>query len=89
MAKYIVTNIEWDVDGEEEAEEILASLPTQMTVEIDENEVDDINDESEIADLISDKITDETAFCNKGFTWMPENDNRTTTHIVECTVVKV
>ena len=50
-------NITWDVDGEDNPEEILENLPTEM--EIPKN----ITNEDEISDWLS----DETGFCHKGF----------------------
>ena len=54
------TNIEWDIDDEyteEEKEDLLATLPTE--IEIPEG----MTDEDEISDFLS----DETGFCHKGF----------------------
>ena len=54
------TNIEWDIDNEyteEEKEDLLATLPTE--IEIPEGMTDE--------DEISDYISDETGFCHKGF----------------------
>lgn len=50
-------NIVWDVDGENNPEEILESLPTEMKIPAGMTDVDEI----------SDYLSDETGFCHKGF----------------------
>lgn len=56
-------DIIWDVDDEDNPEEVLASLPTE--IEIPEK----MTDESDISDYISDN----TGFCHKGFRLSHEN----------------
>lgn len=58
-----VNKIKWDVDNKSS----LKSLPKTMTVEVTSYDVDDITDEYEVEDFISDYITDETGFCHDGF----------------------
>ena len=55
-AKYEVTNIEYDTDGEE------IDLPKKLEIEVS-NKLK----ESEIDDFISDEISNITGFCHKGF----------------------
>jgi len=59
--KYIVTNIEYDTDGEE------VDLPKSLTVVVPTG----MNAE-EKNEYLSNKISDETGFCHKGFTTVPE-----------------
>ncbi len=56
--KYLVTDIEWDTDGEE------VDLPEELTITIPEDEE---LEEDEVEGYISDKISDETGFCHFGF----------------------
>lgn len=60
MAKYKAFNINWDVDNDEE---IIASLPTELTINVD----DSITNEEEVSNEISNLISDETGFCHYGF----------------------
>ena len=55
---YIVTDIDYDTDGEE------VYLPKNLTIDVP----DDIEDEDEINEFIEDKITTMTGFCHNGFT---------------------
>ncbi len=64
MRKVIVTNIKWDLDDEEDAVEIRATLPKRMEFDVDDNMTDD-----EIEEWLSDAITDETEWCHGGFSW--------------------
>lgn len=65
-------NIVWDVDGENNPEEILESLPTEMKIPAGMTDVDEI----------SDYLSDETGFCHKGF-----NLVKTLGVTVQCTAV--
>lgn len=58
LAKYVATNIKWDTDGED-----VDDLPIKVTVEIP----NDIVDEAEIMEFVSDEITNVTGFCHNGF----------------------
>lgn len=55
--KAIVTNIEFDTDGE------IVELPNQLEIEIPI----DIVDKEEIDDFVSDEISNITGFCHYGF----------------------
>ena len=55
--KYIVHNIEYDTDDEN------IDLPKTFEIELN----NDITDIEEIVEIISDKISDITGFCHKGF----------------------
>ena len=55
-------NIQWDTDGDNE---VLEMLPTE--IEIPEKILEDCDGEEEIAEAISDYISDETGFCHYGF----------------------
>lgn len=56
-----VTNIEWDVDDEED----LKSLPTDFTIEVDKDD----------EDTVSDAISNEYGFCHKGFDYEIINES--------------
>ena len=56
--EYIVENIDWDIDG---YEEVLDSLPAQLTVLVP-------NDEDP-EEYISDYLSDEYGYCHNGFTY--------------------
>ena len=60
--KYTVSDIKYDTDGED------VSLPKELEIEVPE----EIEDGYEIDEYISDKISDLTGFCHKGFTTSPE-----------------
>lgn len=68
--KFNVFNILWDVDdaGENdlEAQEVLDTLPKETIVTITSNDAD-FNDKMQIADYISDYLSDEFGFCHNGF----------------------
>lgn len=53
----IITNIQWDTDGDEEA---LDELPTSISIK--EETLMNL-----IGETLSDYITDETGFCHSGF----------------------
>lgn len=55
---YTVTDIIYDTDGED------VDLPSELVI----NVPNDITDEQEIDDYISDEISSITGFCHKGFT---------------------
>lgn len=55
MAKYKVTDIKYDTDGEE------IDLPKELEIEVP------FETEDEIIDYISDEISNITGFCHKGF----------------------
>ena len=55
-----VFSIEWDTDGE------AVDLPERLLVPIPEG----MEDEEEVEDYISDTITEDTAFCHKGFRYV-------------------
>lgn len=56
--KYLITNIEYDTDGEN------IDLPIELKIEVPNNLID----EEDIEEFISDEISNETGFCHKGFT---------------------
>ena len=62
--EYTITNIDWDVDHPAEYE----LLPDTMKVQVPE----DVKEPEDIDEYISDKITEETGFCHKGFATTPE-----------------
>ena len=53
-------DIEWDTDGED------IEIPTEVELEVD---ISDMEDEEELADYISDHISDETGWCHNGCSW--------------------
>jgi hypothetical protein len=59
---YEVSDIKYDTDGEE------VDLPKTLTITVP----DDIVDEVEMEEYISDEISNITGFCHKGFTTDPE-----------------
>ena len=74
--KFRVFDIKWgpldDEDVilfEDEENEEIEYPSTTMEVIITEDDVDDINDDEEIEDYISDYITDETEFLHDGFNY--------------------
>ena len=68
--KFNVFNILWDVDdaGENDldAQEVLDSLPTETDVCVTSDDAD-LNDRVQIADYISNYLSDEFGFCHNGF----------------------
>lgn len=65
MKKVIVTDIEFDLDDEENVDGIMETLPKGMEFEVED---DGFTDE-EIEECLSDAITDETGWCHNGFAW--------------------
>ena len=61
MEKIKAKNIQWDTDGYK------PRLPKFIIVELP----DDVIGEDEISDFVSDKITDITGYCHKGFELVP------------------
>lgn len=59
---YLIKNIKWDTDGEE------VDLPTEIEVNIPNEDFAKYTQE-EIYEYISDKITDVTGFCHKGYSF--------------------
>jgi len=55
--KKTVYNIEYDTDGE------AVELPTELEIEVP----NDITDEEDIEEYLSDEISNITGFCHKGF----------------------
>jgi hypothetical protein len=60
--QYIVTNIEYDTDGED------IDLPETLTVDVPSH----ITDPDEIDEFVSDEISNQTGFCHLGFSTTPE-----------------
>ena len=56
--KYLITNIKFDTDGE-----YIDDLPETLEINVPNN----ITDEDEIDEYLSDKISDITGWCHKGF----------------------
>lgn len=74
--KIKIFNIKWDVadDTEElsnqEKNEILSSLPTEINIMLDDLSNYDINaksSEDEIADAVSEWLSDKYGFCHQGY----------------------
>lgn len=61
---YLVTDIEWDTDGED------VDLPEEIEITIPDDE--ELNSPEEVLDFISDEITNITGFCHLGFSTEPE-----------------
>ncbi len=57
MAKHVVYNIKYDTDG------VKVKLPDRLEIELP----DDITDPDEIAEELSNAISDITGFCHFGF----------------------
>ena len=55
--KKTVYNIEYDTDGE------VVELPTELEIEVP----DDLKDEVDIEEYLSDEISNVTGFCHLGF----------------------
>lgn len=68
--KFKVFNILWDVDdaGENdlEAQEVLDTLPKEVIVNVTSEDAD-LNDRIQIADYISNYLSDEFGFCHNGY----------------------
>lgn len=54
--KCLVTNIDWDTDGE-----VIEDLPTETTIEVEVDDYDELDDE------VTDALSDEYGFCLNGF----------------------
>lgn len=68
IGKFVIKNIKWDTDGDEE---VFESLPQKISFPnsnfdkwLGKQETDD---EEELADWVSDFISDEYGFCHDGF----------------------
>lgn len=61
-----ISEIEWDYDPVDDNGNPVAppGLPTECDIE-----VEDINDEDELAERLSDAITDRYGFCHGGFSY--------------------
>ena len=57
MKKYVVYNIKYDTDGED------IELPTRLEIEIP----DDIIEQEDVEQMLSDEISNITGFCHFGF----------------------
>lgn len=55
--KVIVSNVKYDTDGE------VIELPKELEIEVP----NEIVDEQEITDFVSDEISNKTGFCHYGF----------------------
>jgi hypothetical protein len=60
MKKALVTNIQWDTDGDKK---LAQSLPNQLTINIPK----DIVSDEEIDEYVSDEISNISGFCHYGF----------------------
>lgn len=58
-----VTDIRWDTSGEDPGDVSEISLPSEIEISLP----DDLSDDEEIEDYISDRITEITGFCHYGF----------------------
>ena len=65
--KYMVTNIQWDTDGDKEN---LMDLPAELSIDADTLS---ISDKDEIEETISDYLSDTYGFCHYGFDFEKEN----------------
>ena len=65
--KYMVTNIQWDTDGDKEN---LMDLPAELSIDADTLS---ISDKDEIEETISDYLSDIYGFCHFGFNFEKEN----------------
>ena len=59
-----VYGIQWDTDNDRD---ILDLLPDEVEVTVTSEEVDDIDDDEEVEETISDYLTDHYDFCHCGF----------------------
>ena len=64
MKKVIVTDIDFDLDGEENVDGILEALPKGIEFEVEDGFTDE-----EVEECLSEVITDETGRCRNGFAW--------------------
>lgn len=58
MKKYLITNIWWDVDDDEEFDQ----YPQRITVKVDEEDAGD-----DLEDYLSELITNKYGCCHNGF----------------------
>lgn len=56
--KIIITNISWDIDGED------IELPTELYLNFSDMSKEDIDD-----DFLSDYLSDTYGWCHNGFDW--------------------
>lgn len=66
-----------DEEGDEigiDEEENDCGLPKEITVTLDDLSLEDIDDEDEVVDAISDYLSDTYGFCHKGFMWERGDD---------------
>lgn len=68
--KFIVTNIQWDTDGDEK---ILKDLPTELSIDADTLNISNENDSEKVEETISDYLSDSYGFCHYGFNFEKEN----------------
>ena len=68
--KFIVTNIQWDTDGDEK---ILKDLPTELSIDADTLNISNENDSEKVEETISDYLSDSYGFCHYGFNIEKEN----------------
>lgn len=59
---YLVSDIKWDTDGDEE---LLKTLPTELEVDVDVEE--EVLDDEDAEYTISEYLSDEYGFCHFGF----------------------
>lgn len=72
MAKFIVTDIDWDTTNDNSFEEIKADdlgLPDEVIVNTEYLDIEDDEDMDEVENAISDYLSDEYGFCHNGFTF--------------------
>ncbi|MDD6104176.1 MAG: hypothetical protein PUB73_06170 [Bacteroidales bacterium] len=62
MIEVRIFNIDWDTDNE-----VIPELPTEINVELSEPLGFSIKDEEELANFLSDYISDTYGFCHFGF----------------------
>jgi hypothetical protein len=55
--KYLATNIDYDIDGED------INLPKSIEVDVP----DTVNNDDDLVDFVSNEISNETGFCQFGF----------------------
>ena len=72
MAKFIVTDIDWDTTNDNPFEEIKADdlgLPDEVIVNTEYLDIEDDEDMNEVENAISDYLSDEYGFFHNGFTF--------------------
>jgi hypothetical protein len=72
MAKFIVTDIDWDTTNDNSFEEIKADdlgLPDEVIVNTEYLDIEDDENMDEVENAISDYLSDEYGFCHNGFTF--------------------